>query len=146
MKSASFPDLSAPREALLAGRTLRLRRFCLCCGETTPMLVDLRASYQGPDGERVPNWREGLVCPGCGLNNRQRLMATLVKQEAAQRASLSIYLMEQVTPIYEWVRRLPHTDVRASEYLGPGISGVRMCEASGTRTSWPCPGRMARSS
>lgn len=100
------------------GGRMHLRRFCLCCNETTPMLVDLEASREEADGSRTPNWRERLVCTHCGMNNRQRLVAKLVQQSAAAHGSPRIYLMEQVTPIFQWVRRLPATDVQGSEYLG----------------------------
>jgi SAM-dependent methyltransferase len=95
-----------------------LRRFCLCCNETTPMLMDLESSWRGADGARVLNWRERLICDYCGMNNRQRLIAKLVQQSAAGHPGARIYLMEQVTPIFQWVRRLPATEVHGSEYLG----------------------------
>jgi SAM-dependent methyltransferase len=95
-----------------------LRRFCLCCNETTPMLVDYRFSYQQEDGSPTPNWRETLVCAGCGMNNRQRLVAKLVQQAALQFTHPRVYLMEQVTPIFEWVRRLGGIEALGSEYLG----------------------------
>lgn len=105
------------------GGSFHLRRFCLCCNETMPMLVDYQYSSAREDGSRVPNWRERLVCGRCGMNNRQRLVAKLVQQFAAARPQSSIYLMEQVTPIYEWVRGLPDVEVHGSEYLGHEYKG-----------------------
>jgi len=108
-----------------------LRRFCLCCNETMPMLVDYQYGRVEEDGSRTPNWRERLVCPGCGMNNRQRLVAKLVQQSAVRYERPRVYLMEQVTPIFEWVRQLDATEVHGSEYLGPEyqagarIKGVR---------------------
>ncbi|MCC2632866.1 MAG: Methyltransferase type 11 [Ramlibacter sp.] len=100
------------------GGRMHLPRFCLCCNETTPMLLDLESSWEDSDGSRIPNWRERLVCSHCGMNNRQRLVAKLVQQAARERAAPRIYLMEQVTPIFQWVRQLPDADVQGSEYLG----------------------------
>lgn len=101
------------------GGRLHLRRFCLCCNETTSMLVDLQSSWEeDSEGRPVPNWRERLVCGHCGMNNRQRLVAKLVQQAAKDFTAARIYLMEQVTPIFQWVKRLPGTDVHGSEYLG----------------------------
>jgi SAM-dependent methyltransferase len=100
------------------GGRMHLHRFCLCCNETTPMLVDLESSHLEADGTRTPNWRERMVCGRCGMNNRQRLVAKLVQQAAGEQERPRIYLMEQVTPIFHWVRRLPATDVHGSEYLG----------------------------
>lgn len=117
---ARLHDRMAQHMQMLGGGSgrIRLRRFCLCCNETTPMLMDLEASWEDVEGTRVPNWRERLVCGHCGMNSRQRLMAKLVQQAARERTAPGIYLMEQVTPIFEWVRRLPGTDVQGSEYLG----------------------------
>lgn len=100
------------------GGTVHLPRFCLCCNETTPMRIDFESSWLAADGSRTPNWRERLVCGHCGMNNRQRLVAKLVQQSAQARASARIYLMEQVTPIFGWVRALPDVEAHGSEYLG----------------------------
>lgn len=105
------------------GARMHLHRFCLCCNETTPMLLDLESSREEADGSRTPNWRERLVCTQCGMNNRQRLVAKLVQQATSEYGSPSIYLMEQVTPIFQWVRRLPGTVVHGSEYLGFQLEG-----------------------
>jgi SAM-dependent methyltransferase len=104
--------------------SFRLRMFCLCCNEMTHMLVDYKHCAVQEDGTRIPNWRERLVCPGCDMNNRQRLMATLIQQFAAERSSApTMYLMEQVTPMYEWVRSVHGSTVVGSEYLGPEYKG-----------------------
>jgi SAM-dependent methyltransferase len=106
------------------GSRFRLQLFCLCCNEPTRMLVDYNHCSLGEDGSRLPNWRERLVCPHCDMNNRQRLVAKLIQQFTAQRAGVTrIYLMEQVTPTFQWVRGLRGTRVDGSEYLGPEYHG-----------------------
>jgi SAM-dependent methyltransferase len=100
-----------------------LRRFCLCCNRTTRMLVDHESCLVDESGKRTPNLREQLVCSHCGMNNRQRLVARLVQQAEVPSARRSIYLMEQVSPIFEWVKNLPGTEVHGSEYLGFGVKG-----------------------
>lgn len=100
------------------GGRMHLRRLCLCCNESTAMLVDLESSWERGDGGPIPNWRERVVCSHCGMNNRQRLVAKLVQQAVREHAAPRIYLMERVTPIFQWVRRLPGADVQGSEYLG----------------------------
>jgi hypothetical protein len=100
-----------------------VRRFCLCCNETTPMLVDYQHCWVEEDGSRTPNLRERLVCSSCGMNNRQRLVAKLVQQSAIQFAHPKVYLMEQVTPIFEWMRKLQGAEVHGSEYLGYDYKG-----------------------
>ena len=87
------------------------------------MLVDYQYGRLKEDGSRTPNWREWLVCTHCGMNNRQRLVAKLVQQSASLSVHPKIYLMEQVTPIYEWVKNLPGTEVHGSEYLGYEYKG-----------------------
>jgi SAM-dependent methyltransferase len=122
---ANVVDFSSRYSGILQshGSRFRLPLFCLCCNEVTPMLVDYKHCAVLEDGSRIPNWRERVVCPRCDMNNRQRLMANLVQQFAAQRQEIPrIYLMEQVTAIYEWVRSLPGTQVEGSEYLGPGYT------------------------
>jgi len=103
--------------------TFELRRFCLCCNETMPMLVDYQFGRVEEDGRRTPNWRERLVCRGCGMNNRQRLVAKLIQQCATGYDHPRIYLMEQVTPIFGWVKKLEAVEVHGSEYLGHGYEG-----------------------
>lgn len=100
-----------------------LRRFCLCCNETMPMLVDYEYGRVEEDGGRTPNWRERLVCRGCGMNNRQRLVAKLIQQCAAACQRPRVYLMEQVTPIFEWVKKVNAVEVHGSEYLGHEYQG-----------------------
>jgi SAM-dependent methyltransferase len=87
------------------------------------MLVDDRDASPGQDGSRTPNWREWLVCMRCGMNSRQRLMAKLVQQVTLDLPHPRIYLMEQVTPIFDWVRGLPGVEVHGSEYLGHAYQG-----------------------
>lgn len=87
---------------------------CQVCAQPVAFAGDWLFS----DGVR-PNWRERLVCPHCGLNNRQRFTAQLTR-ELLRRASgrRAVYLYEQVTHFYLWAERdLPH-DVVGSEYLG----------------------------
>lgn len=66
------------------------------------------------------------------MNNRQRLVATLLKQVISDREGLQIYLMEQVTPIYKWAAETYKQHlIIGSEYLGhdyPGgtvVNGIR---------------------
>lgn len=120
---ANLPQRVSGSEGMYDGGDHFLRRFCLCCNETTPMRMDDAVSLVHADGTRTHNWRESLVCTRCGMNNRQRLVAKLVQQDALRFIRPSIYLMEQVTPIFEWVRELPGAKVYGSEYLGYGYTG-----------------------
>jgi SAM-dependent methyltransferase len=58
------------------------------------------------------------------MNNRQRLIATLIKQELNANNSKNIYFMEQVTPIYSWVTStFKNHLIVGSEYLGHEYDG-----------------------
>lgn len=104
--------------------SFEIDRFCLCCHETMPMLVDTQSGGSvAPDGTLKPNWRERLVCRQCSLNNRQRLIAKLIQQAGSNHARPVLYLMEQVTPIFNWARQLDTMEVHGSEYLGFQYSG-----------------------
>jgi hypothetical protein len=87
--------------------------FCQACGAA----VVFEGNWAWSDGT-VPNLRECLVCPTCGLNNRQRFVANFVRSAQDGR----VYLFEQVTWFYRWAQE--HlSDMVGSEYLGPGIAG-----------------------
>ena len=68
---------------------------------------------------RIPNWRERLVCPNCQMNNRQRLIASLIMQELSNHQRKKVYFMEQITPIFNWalINFVQHQLI-GSEYLG----------------------------
>jgi SAM-dependent methyltransferase len=90
--------------------------LCLVCERTTQFLVDWRHG-----AKPTPNWRERLVCSGCGLNNRQRYaLQLLVRVSGGLAGEGRIYLQEQVTPFYAKTCSLLGSErVVGSEYLGP---------------------------
>src|SRR4051794_37918705 len=49
--------------------------ICAACMQAVDFSGDFRGAWTSPDGLQVPNWRECLVCPQCGLNGRQRCTA-----------------------------------------------------------------------
>jgi SAM-dependent methyltransferase len=101
----------------------QLQRKCLCCHQTSQMLVDYKYSST-ENGISTPNWRERLVCKNCQLNNRQRMIAKLTQQHIEKLNSKNIYFMEQVTPIYQWVtKKYPNLQILGSEYLGYEYKG-----------------------
>lgn len=123
LQSLGLAQRCAELERMHPSGAFELHRFCLCCNETLPMLVDYQYGRNEPDGRRTLNWRERLVCRGCGMNNRQRLVAKLVRQAALGYERPGIYLMEQVTPIFRWVSGLDGVEVHGSEYLGHEVEG-----------------------
>ena len=85
--------------------------------------VDFLATFQNGfviNGVAVPNWRETLLCPRCRLNNRMRATIHIFDTLCQPRSNASIYITEQMTPLYEVLaKRHPH--LVGSEFLGAAI-------------------------
>ncbi len=79
---------------------------------------------QDGDGVWLPNWRERLECPICGLNCRQRLLASMVLEEMEESAggAWSLYVMEQVTPMFAVLAARLGERCVGSEFLGPDVA------------------------
>jgi GT2 family glycosyltransferase/SAM-dependent methyltransferase len=102
-KTWTYPGYSGPAEAYVN------------------FAVDMEFGGTRTDAGWVPNIRERLVCPLTNLNNRQRLVATLLKQlvESLPEPEARIYLTEQVTPFFAWTQsQFKSCTVVGSEYLG----------------------------
>lgn len=94
-----------------------IRGTCAVCRGPTEFQVGYGHCFVLPDGARVPNWREQLLCPGCGLNNRMRAAFQFL-QERLDRAG-ALYLTEQVTPLFR-VASARFGHVVGSEFLRDG--------------------------
>jgi len=98
--------------------------FCVPCDKNVSFLVDMQSGGQRHAYSWTPNWRERLECPLCRMNNRQRLIATLLKQALSDQKEQQVYLMEQVTPIYNWASKtFTQHMIIGSEYLGHEYAG-----------------------
>lgn len=91
--------------------------WCDACQEASRFECDwLHSSEEGP------NFRERLICGGCGLNCRQRLLIRTVREVSADRTSPSLLVYEQETPLYRMLEQaLPGVAVHGGEYAGDGI-------------------------
>ena len=132
-EAAAVFDSAAHAERYALERDLAVRhrakpRFtipgtCLVDDEAVDFEVDRQwGAQQLEDGTWMPNWRERLVCPRCGLINRQRAIASAVIEHMASGdgRGRSLYLMEQVTALYRVMRdRLRASTCYGSEFLGP---------------------------
>ena len=85
--------------------------FCSVCGVHRHFIYDRKYS----DGQTI-NWRERLVCRGCGLNNRLRL-AWQITETLVDLQHDPIYLTEHLTPFAELMRNRA-ARVVCSEFLG----------------------------
>ena len=92
--------------------------WCRVCEQAVLFRVDWFASW-----DATVNFRERLVCPGCGLNNRQRFAAALLKRVIEERAvaTTRVYLYEQITDFFRVASTILAADVVGSEYLGPSL-------------------------
>lgn len=127
---AEVRDAESQITSSYQGGPLAIAGLCGACERYVDLQVDmLFGGCRDGDERFVPNWRERLVCPNCGLNNRQRLVATLlVKRLGFSVGAKRVYVMERVTPFFQWLedRRSRH-DLLGSEYLGPRHeSGTRI--------------------
>jgi SAM-dependent methyltransferase len=89
--------------------------WCVVCQKQVDLYVDFISGYP-VDGRLSPNWREKLRCPRCGLNNRMRAAVHIFEQEFLPSFSSSIYITEQITPLFR-VLRQRYCRLLGSEYL-----------------------------
>ncbi|MEZ7196963.1 methyltransferase domain-containing protein [Pseudodesulfovibrio karagichevae] len=136
MKCKGIADMAALERGVLSRapqEVFSVPGRCEACGGKVDFLVDLEGGgIRFDDGTFLPNWRERLVCPHCGMNNRQRLMCALILQQLEGRRGSRVYLMEQVTPIFQWAREnLQDHELTGSEYVrddlesGTVVDGIR---------------------
>lgn len=115
-------------ERLIARQHNRESEFHLpgICGvdqEAVSFLVDRKWGAQRlDDGTWLPNWRERLECPRCGLNNRQRALAAVVLEDIERRQQTGrcrLWLMEQLGGTHRLLEQRMDPDAFvASEYVG----------------------------
>jgi SAM-dependent methyltransferase len=112
------------RKALLAKlvtgeRPIVTEGYCICCSQPRGFLSDPVA--QGHPPEAAPDWREGVICPGCSLNSRMRASIHLMLWALKPAQGSGMYLTEQYTPLFHWVK-LRYPMVVGSEYLRDGTA------------------------
>jgi len=90
--------------------------WCDACSLPSQFVLDSLYSDTQPDQTFRPNWRERLVCVGCGLNCRLRASFALLKPILDQNSR--IWINEQTTPFYRFLSER-FTRLVGSEYGGP---------------------------
>jgi GT2 family glycosyltransferase/glycosyltransferase involved in cell wall biosynthesis len=121
LQSTTEADVRDSLIVTVDSSSLSLDGFCIPCNQPVSFLVDMNSGGEKLGNLWKPNWRERMECPVCRMNNRQRLMATLVKQDLKQfsHQTADVYFMEQVTPIFQWaLQEFPQHGIIGSEYLG----------------------------
>lgn len=95
--------------------------YCRVCDAHSSFSVDYASAYQFDEiGTLLPNWRETLVCPSCGLNNRVRCATDLLLNRLMPATNSRIYATEQVTSFYRWLKSY-FPEAIGSEYLGSDV-------------------------
>lgn len=94
--------------------------FCWNCQTEVGFLMDYRYSQDLGD-RRIPNWRERLDCPRCGMNNRQRAAVQIAAEALGLRPNARVYVTEQTTRVYQQLRQR-YAHLVGSEYLGDGYA------------------------
>ena len=124
-------------------KTFTLPGFCLPCSRPAQFAVDwlytsppIDATWLSDDGSAleltVPNWRERMLCPRCGMNNRQRAIAGEIRRVADRHRHRSeraprLYFTEQITPMFRHIsKHVPGISCVGSEYLGAEVRGGTM--------------------
>ncbi len=93
--------------------------YCIACGGPRKFWTDPAETELVPSA--VPNWREGLICQECSLNSRMRASIHMLLWALGPKTRCSIYLTEQITALYRWVK-LRFPAAVGSEYLPDGTS------------------------
>lgn len=102
--------------------TFKVKGFCIPCYREVDFIVDMQFGGKKINDLYYPNLRERLECPLCHMNNRQRLVATIIKQILTDDRKKVIYFMEQVTPIFlHFQNNFVGKTIIGSEYLGFGF-------------------------
>jgi len=93
--------------------------FCFPCDKPSSFHVNRRPIFGSESS--LPNWREGLHCTGCGMNNRIRSMSWITENAVRGRDHPQIYITERRTAFYEWLATRYGDGVIGSEYLDPSV-------------------------
>lgn len=102
--------------------------LCYACQRQVEFKTDFQYSSTYVDGHLIPNWRERVLCE-CQLNNRTRASIQILEETLRADKRASIYVAEQVTPLYETLRKR-FRNLVGSEYLGESIPFGRCDERS----------------
>ena len=81
---AEYADREQVSRSLVT-RTERVgtQGFCFCC-QASRIFETPYPRFNDPD-RGVPDWREGMICPGCSLNSRMRAAAHMLRESLEPR-------------------------------------------------------------
>jgi SAM-dependent methyltransferase len=94
--------------------------YCYTCGTVRSLVTNYAYSFTTENGQKIPNWREHLLCEHCMLNNRMRAAIHIFEQECKIMNFSNMYLTEYKTPLFKWIKKY-YPNTQGSEYLGNHI-------------------------
>ena len=99
-----------------------ISNFCkVCNNKKASFSIDVKHGGRLIKDLPIFNWQESLLCSRCHLNNRIRLIASILQDILNENLQQKkVYLMEQVTPLFAWVKQKFNQNhkILGSEYLG----------------------------
>ncbi|SFK45355.1 glycosyltransferase [Lysobacter sp. cf310] len=115
-----YPKRKAYEESLIpAGvESFLVGGHCAVCDR--PSAFNVSFAYSSGSRSDV-NWREHLDCAKCGFINRVRAAIHAFQSELKPTADSRIYITEQTTPLYRWVRE-HYPNTQGSEYLADKVA------------------------
>jgi SAM-dependent methyltransferase len=97
--------------------SFRVPGYCWICRRYTSFFVDFDHCSVNQDGQRIPNWRERLVCFSCGFQSRLRASIHVLQEILKAKTADPIYVTEQNTALFLWMKD-NYLRVTGSEFLG----------------------------
>ena len=117
-----LPERQALERSLIQpSEVFDVEGHCIVCKKTVPFAADLHFAFEMPDGTKIPNWRERMICPSCGLNNRIRAAVHFLLAEGNVNKDSRIYMTEQHTGFHKAMEPFC-AQVIGSEYLEDGTA------------------------
>lgn len=83
-------------------------------------MVDFRCDFTHGGGYPRVNWREHMVCPVTGLNNRMRAALHIFDLFGNAYPDDPMFIMEQTTPVYSFLKR-SYPNLVGAEFLGDAV-------------------------
>jgi SAM-dependent methyltransferase len=94
--------------------------FSYPAGREVAFSIDFMYSSTDANGSKHVNWRERVVCPITGLNNRMRCCIQLLDMELSVYDDSKIYITEQLTPVFAFLQK-KYPKLQGSEFLGNSV-------------------------
>ncbi len=94
-----------------------LKGVCYLCGSVEMTFSNQYGLQDGNNGYKI-NWREHLVCPICNFNNRLRATVHILHKYSSINKFEPVYLTEQNTYLYSFLRSFVFPSLIGSEFLG----------------------------